>query len=330
MDAAAAGLEVDAAGGLGPGALLAQLGQRRAPGRLQQVVLGGGVGRGGVGDGRRLLGRQLAPAGGGRGLGQGLQPAGGVEGGAAWTTVVPVRRASWWAAERSPSARHEPVSATRAAARALTVAAIFSIRDACSDHLLGLGRRQHGRVEAGGVLTQRFPQLCDPHAHSRANRPRTSDLQGEVEPVTTELVFVSYHLHTSNASTPRTVAARDYRRYARSMTTSTSVPFSVPRPPRPRPAGASVACGRWRRTAACGGPSTRPTPAVAATLVLFATVVYDRFVVGPDHTRRSGFGPSRRPGPGWSWLPSASSCWPTRSTSPTAAPWRTAVSGSPT
>ena len=51
---------------------------------------------------------------------------------AAWTTLVPVRRASWWAAERSPSVRHEPVSATRAAARPLTVAAIFSIRDACS------------------------------------------------------------------------------------------------------------------------------------------------------------------------------------------------------
>ena len=51
---------------------------------------------------------------------------------AACTTLVPVRRASWCAADRSPSFRHEPVSATRAAARPLTVAAIFSIRDACS------------------------------------------------------------------------------------------------------------------------------------------------------------------------------------------------------
>ena len=51
---------------------------------------------------------------------------------AAWTTLVPVRRANECAADRSPSIRHEPHSATRAAARPLTVAAIFSIRDACS------------------------------------------------------------------------------------------------------------------------------------------------------------------------------------------------------
>jgi hypothetical protein len=51
---------------------------------------------------------------------------------AAAACTTPVRRASWCAAERSPSARHEPVSAKRAAARALRVAAIFSIREASS------------------------------------------------------------------------------------------------------------------------------------------------------------------------------------------------------
>ena len=87
---------------------------------------------GGVGDGARLLGRQLAPAGGGRGLGQGLESAGGVDGGCGLNHGC-ARAAGQLVGRRAVAlARHEPVSATRAAARALTVAAIFSIRDACS------------------------------------------------------------------------------------------------------------------------------------------------------------------------------------------------------
>ena len=94
--------------------------------------------------------------------------------------VVPVCRASWWAAERSPSARHDPVSATRAAARALTVAAIFSIRDACSTTSAAWAADSTAASNRAAYSAQRLPQLCDPHAHSDANRPRTSDLQGEV------------------------------------------------------------------------------------------------------------------------------------------------------
>ena len=46
-------------------------------------------------------------------------------------------------------------------------------------HVRGLGRRQHGRVEAGGVVTQRFPQLRDSHAHSDANRPKGATYRGK-------------------------------------------------------------------------------------------------------------------------------------------------------
>jgi hypothetical protein len=45
----------------------------------------------------------------------------------AWPTEVPVVRARWWAAERAPVSFHAPVAAARAAARALSVAAIFSM-----------------------------------------------------------------------------------------------------------------------------------------------------------------------------------------------------------
>lgn len=48
----------------------------------------------------------------------------------AWPTDVPVVRAKWWAAERSPLPFHPPPPAARAAARPFTVAAIFSMDEA--------------------------------------------------------------------------------------------------------------------------------------------------------------------------------------------------------
>jgi hypothetical protein len=51
---------------------------------------------------------------------------------AAGPTVVPVVRARWWAAERSPERFHAPVSARRAAALALRVAPMASMAAAAS------------------------------------------------------------------------------------------------------------------------------------------------------------------------------------------------------
>ncbi|MDQ6928526.1 MAG: hypothetical protein M3159_07675 [Actinomycetota bacterium] len=51
---------------------------------------------------------------------------------AAAPTDVPVLRARALAADESPPERHNDVCAPRAAARALTVAAIFSMAEACS------------------------------------------------------------------------------------------------------------------------------------------------------------------------------------------------------
>jgi hypothetical protein len=50
----------------------------------------------------------------------------------AWATELPVARAKWWAAERSPLAFQPPPSATRAAASDFSVAAIPSIEAASS------------------------------------------------------------------------------------------------------------------------------------------------------------------------------------------------------
>ena len=145
-------------------------------GALEQAVLGVGVGGGGVGDRRRLPGERSPRRAAAEVAGRTSSRRAVSMAWAAWLTVVRVRRARRWAAERSPSARHDPVSATRAAASALRVAAAFSIRDACSHHVLGLGGREHGRVEVGRELAQRLAQLRDSHAHGRVlsstDRPR--------------------------------------------------------------------------------------------------------------------------------------------------------------
>ena len=218
-------------GGLGPGALLAELGQRRAAGRLQQVVLGGGVGRGGVGDGARLLRRQLSPAGGGRRLGQGSRRRAVSRAAAAWTTVVPVRRASWWAAERSPSLRHEPHLGHPGRGQGLDGGGHLLDPRRLLHHFRGLGRRQHGRVEAGRRTHSAIP------AALRSPRPKAPSVRERA----------TYRGRTERDSPAhvREVGNDNLDLGARS---------AVPRPPRPRPAGAASlsSCGRWRRTAACG------------------------------------------------------------------------------
>ncbi len=193
VDATAAGLGVDPTGGLGPGALLTQLGQGRPTSSFQQVVLGGGVGHRRVGDGRRLLGRQLAPAGSGRRLGQGLEAAGGFDGGCGLDDGC--SRPPRQLVRRRPLALRPPRANFGQPRRGQTLEVGRDLLDPrrLLDDLLGLGRRQHGRVEPGGVSAQRLPQLRDPHTHSRAYRPKTKrPTKGEVETATTELVFVSY------------------------------------------------------------------------------------------------------------------------------------------
>ncbi len=251
------------AGGLGPGALLPQLGQRRAPGRLQQVVLGGGVGRSGVGDGAGLLGRQLAPAGGGGRLGQRLQAAGGVDGGCGLDDAragapgqVVGRRAVTLGPPRAGLGHPGRGQGLDGGGHLLDPRRLL-------DHLRGLGRRQHGRVEPGGVLTQRFPQLRDPHAHSRATVRERATYRGKSTPALPELVFVSYptltHHEWQAPSQRRNFARPDCgahlpagRSEKSEMTTSTSVPFIGAAPPcEPQVDPRALVLRSWARPGRC-------------------------------------------------------------------------------
>ena len=108
---------------------------------------------------------------------------------AACTTDVPVRRASWCAADRSPSARHVPTSARRAAASPLRLAASFSIRDASSTTFSAWAAdsKAASKPAAYPLSDSRSSAIPTPID----DRPKPSDLQGGVETATTELVFVS-------------------------------------------------------------------------------------------------------------------------------------------
>ncbi len=186
VNAPAAGLGIDLGRCLGAGALLPQLGQWRAPGRLQQIVLSPGVGPRGVNDGRGLLRRQLAPAGGSRRRRQSVEPAGSLERG----------RRLRHAGARAPGQRMR----RRAVALGPPRARFRNPRcgqglDGGGDvldpgrvlhHFLGLGHGEQCGVEAGGIATQRFPEFRDSHVHGKGPTvgPTT---RGEA---TSELVFV--------------------------------------------------------------------------------------------------------------------------------------------
>ncbi len=170
VDAGPAGLGIGLGRGHGAGAALAQLGQGHPAGRLQQGVHGPGINARGRGDGRGGLGRELAPAGGGRRLGQGLEPAGGVDGrrrldhgGAGAPGQVmgrrsvalgpPPTRLGHTGRSQGLDGRGDPLDARRLV-----------------HHPLRVGRAEQGRVETGGVVSHRPPQLVA-HAHGRALRP---------------------------------------------------------------------------------------------------------------------------------------------------------------
>ena len=145
-----------------------------------------------------------------------------------------------------PRSRHEPVSATRAAARDLTVAAIFSIRDACSTTSAAWAADSTAASKPAAYSPSDFPQLCDPHAHSRANRPERATYRGKSTPVLPELVFVSYH-------PPRAVVV--------SFDEKTSRPDRVPRVTRMATGRGNAETSGWQsRVRPCAGPATSTRP----------------------------------------------------------------------
>ena len=118
--------------GPAPGALVLELLEGQLLGRLDQVLLGIGVGQRGPGDDRGLLGAELAPPGRRverRQLGEALGRAQGVDG-----LAHPGAGGAGQEVGRALVALPPPlpVSATRAAALALTTAAIFSMAAAWS------------------------------------------------------------------------------------------------------------------------------------------------------------------------------------------------------
>jgi hypothetical protein len=154
VDTPAAGLGVDTTRGLRPGAMLAQLGQRHPTGRFQQVVLGPAVGRGGVADGRGLFGRKLPPAGGGRRRRQRTQTTGGVDGGRRLDDGA-ARPAGQLVGGR-PIALGPPRARLGQAGRGQPLESGRDLLDTrrLVEDLLRLRRRQHARVESGGVPAQ--------------------------------------------------------------------------------------------------------------------------------------------------------------------------------
>ena len=204
VDASAAGLGVDTTRRLRPGALLAQLGQGRTTGRLQQIVLGASVGRSSVGDGRTPARPTDRP--GGR---RPRSRAGTPTGGRCRSPMTPAPPTCPSAGPigapptARPSARHVPASATRAAARPLRLAAIFSIREASSTTISAWAAdsRAASNPAAYPLSDSRSSAIPTPIAVPPSDK--TSDLQRGVETATTELVFVSYHSTQSASTTER-------------------------------------------------------------------------------------------------------------------------------
>src|SRR5207237_437092 len=165
--------------GLAPGALVAQLLQRRIVRHVQQVVFGCGIDLGGVGDGRLLFGRELALAGGGVGLGVGAETLGVVELllglGDRLARLLGQHVCGALVAAVAPQLRlGDPRRGQGFDRGADVLHASRPFHDA-----LGLRSRQQRRVEPRGKLRQRPLQLPELYAHSAPPssdcRPRGSE-----------------------------------------------------------------------------------------------------------------------------------------------------------
>ena len=198
VDATAAASRVDlSGGGLGPGALFSQLGQRRAAGRLQQIVLGG---RRPPGPRRRWRppARPTArPGGRPRGLGQGTPTAGRCRSPDRGLNNRRPRSARQLVGRRTLAFR-PPRANLGQPGQTLEIRRDLLDPRRLLDHL----SRPGPPTSTAASKPAAYP-LSDSRNSRRSPRPwpclpsERSNPQGEVQPATTELVFVYYHLPTA-------------------------------------------------------------------------------------------------------------------------------------